>query len=163
MDFNLKIKTIIPATSVSDILSPEVVYMTKRDILIKRIQRNIDVRRINVIKQGSSLGLVVDQIIDSSLLLNGAFIDITDPIQAIVETNYRYKADYSFVDLGLKSHTAQTDGNHSLTLSVRLGDIANLNGILTGIPVLGPLLNGVVKGLTGNIVVSVPTTPCRSR
>ena len=57
---------------------------------------------------------------------------------------------------GLKSYTAQTDGNHSLTLSVRLGDIANLNGILTGIPVLGPLLNGVVKGLIGNIVVSVP-------
>ena len=156
MDFNLKIKDYYTGDQRFRYTFTGGSVYDEKDILIKGFNGTFDVRRINVIKQGLISGLVVDQIIDSSLLLNGAFIDITDPIQAIVETNYRYKADYSFVDLGLKSYTAQTDGNHSLTLSVRLGDIANLNGILTGISVLGPLLNGVVKGLIGNIVVSVP-------
>lgn len=89
-------------------------------------------------------------------MLNGALVNITDPIQAAVETNYRYRSNYSFVNLGLKSYTQQTDGNHSLTLSVKLSNIANLNGILEGIPLLGPILNITIKGLIGNVTVSVP-------
>lgn len=67
----------------------------------------------------------------------------------------RYKADYSFVDLGLKSYTQQTDGNHSLTLSVKLGNIANIDGILGGIPLLGAILGTVLTPIK-NITVSVP-------
>lgn len=128
----------------------------EKDILIKGFNGIFDVRRINVIKQGLVSGLLVDQVIDSSLLLNGAFIDITDPVQATIATNFRYKANYSFVDLGLKSYAQQNDGNHSLTLSVQLGNIANLDGILSGIPILGPLLNATVKTLLRNITVTVP-------
>ena len=128
----------------------------EKDILIRGLNGLFDVRRINVIKQGLVSGLLVDQIIDNSLLLNGAFIDITDPVQATIGSNFRYKANYSFVDLGLKSYAQQNDGNHSLTLSVQLGNIANLDGILAGIPLLGPVLNATVKGLLKNITVSLP-------
>lgn len=61
--------------------------------------------------------------IDGPLLLNGVFVNITDPIQATVNTNYRYRSNYSFVSLGLKSYAQQNDGNHSLTLSVQLKNI----------------------------------------
>ncbi len=129
---------------------------SEKDILIRGFHGLFDVRKIEVAKPGLISGVLVDQVLDGSLLLNGALVNITDPIQATVNTNFRYRSNYSFVSLGLKSYAQQTDGNHSLTLSVKLGNIANLDGILTGIPVLGPLLNGVVKGLVGNITVSVP-------
>lgn len=48
----------------------------------------------------------IENTIDGPLLLNGAFID-TDPVTANVATNIRYKADYSLVDLGLKSYTSK--------------------------------------------------------
>lgn len=129
---------------------------SEKDILIRGFHGLFDVREIHVAKPGLISGLLVDDVIDGSLLLNGAFVNITDPIQATVETNYRYRSDYSFVSLGLKSYAQQTDGNHSLTLSVKLSNIANLDGILGGIPVLGPLLNATIKGLIGNVTVSVP-------
>lgn len=129
---------------------------SEKDILIRGFHGLFDVRKIEVAKPGLISGVLVDQVLDGSLLLNGTFVNITDPIQATVNTNFRYRSNYSFVSLGLKSYTQQTDGNHSLTLSVQLKNIANLDGILTGVPVLGPLLNGAVKALIGNITVSVP-------
>lgn len=129
---------------------------SEKDILIRGFHGVFNVREIHVAKPGLISGLLVDEVIDGSLLLNGALVNITDPIQATVETNYRYRSDYSFVSLGLKSYTQQTDGNHSLTLSVKLSNIANLNGILEGIPLLGPVLNVTIKGLIGNVTVSVP-------
>lgn len=129
---------------------------SEKDILIRGFNGIFDVRQINVIKQGLISGLLIDQIIDSSLLLNGTFIDINDPVQATVASNRRYKADYSLIDLGLKSYAQQTDGNHSLTLSIKLGDVPNINSLLAGIPILGPVLNATIQGLIGNITVSVP-------
>ena len=127
----------------------------EKDILIKGFNGVFDVRKINVIKQGLVGGLLIDGVIDSSLLLNGTFIDINDPIQATVETNFRYKSDYSFIDLGLKSYTAQTDGDHSLTLTLKLSDVGNLNGLLGAIPGLSTILSGVINAI-GNITISVP-------
>lgn len=129
---------------------------SEKDIQIRGFNGVFDVRKINVIKQGLISGLVVDQIVDGSLLLNGTFIDINDPIQATVTSNRRYKSDYSLIDLGLKSYAQQTDGNHSLTLSVKLSDIPNLNGILAGIPLLGPVIDATIRTLIGNVTVSVP-------
>ena len=129
---------------------------SEKDILIKGFNGLFDVRKINVIKKGLIGGLLIDQIIDSSLLLNGTFIDINDPLQATVATNYRYRSDYSFLDLGLKSYTQQTDGNHSLKLTVKLSTLPNLDGLLAGIPLLGPVLGVAVKTLLGNIEVTVP-------
>lgn len=129
---------------------------SEKDILIRGFHGLFDVRKIEVAKPGLISGVLVDQVLDGSLLLNGALVNITDPMQATVNTNFRYRSNYSFVSLGLKSYAQQTDGNHSLTLSVQLANIANLDGILGGIPVLGPLLNATVKGLLRNITVSVP-------
>lgn len=129
---------------------------SEKDILIRGFHGLFNIREIHVAKPGLISGLLIDDLIDGSLLLNGAFVNITDPLQAAVETNYRYLSEYSFVSLDLKSYTQQTDGNHSLTLSVKLSDIGNLNGILGGIPVLGSILNASVRVLIGNVVVSVP-------
>lgn len=129
---------------------------SEKDILIRGFHGLYDVREIHVAKPGLISGLLVDDVIDGPLLLNGVFVNITDPIQATVNTNYRYRSNYSFVSLGLKSYAQQNDGNHSLTLSVQLKNIANLDGILGGIPLLGPVLNGTVKLLIGNITVTVP-------
>ena len=129
---------------------------SEKDILIRGFHGLYDVREIHVAKPGLISGLLVDDVIDGPLLLNGVFVNITAPIQATVNTNYRYRSNYSFVSLGLKSYAQQSDGNHSLTLSVQLKNIANLDGILGGIPVLGPVLNGTVRLLIGNITVTVP-------
>ena len=156
MDLSLNVQSVFTGDHLFKYtFTPGTIY-DEKDILIRGFNGVFDVRKINVVKQGLIGGLVIDNIVGSPYLLTGVFIDITDPIQATVATNFRYKANYSFVDLGLKSYTAQTDGNHSLTLSVQLANIANLDGILTGIPVLGPILNGTVKGLLNNITVSVP-------
>lgn len=127
----------------------------QKDIQIRGLNGLYDVRKINVIKTGLISGVVVDQIIDNSLLLNGAFVDINDPVQANVATNRRYKADYSFVDIYLNTYTQQTDGPHSLTLSVQLGNIANIDGILGGIPLLSGILNLALAPIK-NITISVP-------
>lgn len=128
---------------------------SEKDILIRGFHGSFDVRRISAIRDGLISGFLIENTIDGPLLLNGAFIDITDPVTTNVLTNMRYKADYSFVDLKLKSYTQQTDGNHALTLSVKLGDIANIDGILGGIPLLGSILNIVLTPIK-NITVSVP-------
>ncbi len=128
---------------------------SEKDILIRGFHGSFDVRRISAIRDGLISGFLIENTIDGPLLLNGAFIDITDPVTANVATNMRYKADYSFVDLGLKSYTQQTDGNHSLTLSVKLGNIANIDGILGGIPLLSAILSTVLTPIK-NITVSVP-------
>lgn len=127
----------------------------EKDILIRGFHGSFDVRRISAIRDGLISGFLIENTIDGPLLLNGAFIDITDPVTANVETNRRYKADYSFLDLRLKSYTQQTDGNQSLTLNVKLGNIANIDGILGGIPLLGGILNLVLAPIK-NITISVP-------
>lgn len=157
MDFNLTVKDVFTGdqrfrytfTGLGSAYS-------EKDILIKGFNGIFDVRKINVIKKGLISGLLIDQVIDNSLLLNGTFIDINDPIQATVGTNFRYRSDYSFIDLGLKSYAQQTDGNHSLTLTLQLSSVANLDGILGGIPILGPVLNAAVKTVIGNVSISVP-------
>lgn len=131
----------------------------EKDILIRGLNGPYDVRNINVIKTGLISGIVVDQVIDNSLLLNGAFIDVTDQITAPTTSNRRYKADYSFLDLYLKSYTQQTDGPHSLTLSVKIGNVANIDNILGGLPLLPGILGLLltpVKNITINVPVNLP-------
>lgn len=156
MDFNLTVKDYFTGDQRFKYAFTGGNIYSEKDILIKGFHGTFDVRNINVIKQGLVSGLLIDRIIDSSLLLNGTFIDINDPIQANVNTNYRYRSDYSFLDLGLKSYAQQTDGNHSLTLSLKLSTIPNLDGLLGGIPIVGTLLGTVVKTAIGNITISVP-------
>lgn len=156
MDFNLTVKDFYTGDLRFKFTFTRGSVYDEKDILIKGLAGTYDVRKINVIKTGLVSGLVVDQIIDSSFLLDGTFIDIHDPIQAAVASNRRYQADYSFIDLRLKSYTQQTDGNHSLTLQVKLANIANINNILGNIPLVGPLLTAVLLGNLKNITLSVP-------
>lgn len=127
-------------------------------IYIKGFTGVFNIQNINVIKQGLISGLVFDGIVDGPLLLNGAFIDIADSLRYNDLPNVRYKADYAFLDLKLKSYTQQTDGPHKLTLSINLGSVPGIDDIFTGIPLLGPVLNLAANGLLTplkNITVAV--------
>lgn len=130
-------------------------FLAQKCLYIKGFSGLFDIRKIHVLKKGLVSGLLWNGVIDNSLILDGVFVDITDPLVFTPATNRRYKADYSFVDLGLKSYTQQTDGNHSLTVSVQLGQIANIDGILGGIPILGTILNLVLSPIK-NITISTP-------
>lgn len=130
-------------------------FFAQKTLYIKNFSGLFDIREINVIKQGLISGVVFDGIVDGSLLLDGAFIDIKDPLVYTPLANRRYKADYSFIDLGLKSYTAQTDGNHNLTVSVQLTEIANIDGLLGGIPILNTILSLILSPLK-LIKVEVP-------
>lgn len=124
----------------------------EKDVLIKGLNTTYDVRKINVVGSGLVTGVVVDQVIDT-WLLTGMFVDINDPIQTVASANYRYKADYSFVDLRLKSYAEQ----NSFNISVKLANIANIDGILGG--VLGTLTSSLlspIKKLTITVPVKLP-------
>lgn len=159
MDMNLTVKDYYTGDHLFQYGFTSASSYDEKDILIRGLNGVFDVRKIQVSSNTLVSGLLVDNVVDGSLLLNGTFVNITDPIQASVPSNKRYKSNYSFLDLGLKSYTTQTDGAHSLSLSVRIGDIANIDDILTDIPVLGPLLNTTLKVVLApvkNITVTVP-------
>lgn len=130
-------------------------FFAQKCIYIKGFSGLFDIRKINVIKRGLISGVVFDGIVDGPLLLNGAFIDINDPLSYTPAANRRYKADYSILDVGLKSYQQQTDGNHSLTVNVKLTEIANIDGLLGGVPILNTILNLVLSPIK-NITVSTP-------
>lgn len=124
----------------------------EKDVLIKGLNTTYDVRKINVVGPGLITGVVVDQVIDT-WLLTGMFVDVNDPIQTVASANYRYKADYSFVDLRLKSYT----GQNSFNISVKLANIANIDGILGGVlGALGSTLLSPIKNLTITVPVKLP-------
>lgn len=129
-------------------------YFKQKCIYIKGFSGLYNIQKINVIKQGLISGLLIDRTIDGSLLLNGSFVDITDSLRNNTLTNIQYKADYSLVDIYLKSYNPQT-GSSPLTLSVKLGNVTNITNLLTGLPGIGALLAIVLTPLN-NITVSVP-------
>lgn len=124
----------------------------EKSILIKGFDLPYDITNINAIRSGLVSGLVVDFVVDD-LLLPGAFIDIKDELNAIEGNtllNRRFQADYSFLDLKLN----ETGANGTITLSVRIGDIANIDGIIGGLPLAGTILNLILSPVK-NIQVSV--------
>lgn len=124
----------------------------EKDVHIKGLNTTYDVRKINVVGPGLITGVVVDQVIDT-WLLTGMFVDVNDPVSTVASANRRYQADYSFVDLKLKSYT----GQNSFTLSVKLGNIANIDGILGGIlGTLGSALLSPIKSLAITVPVKLP-------
>ncbi len=127
-----------------------------------------NIKKINVLSQGLVSGLVVDQTLDG-LLLSGSFVDVNDSITiatALDKRNLKYKADYSLLDIGLKSYDVVKDGNQPLKVKIRLGDIANLNDallkgvndLISAIPLVGTILGALTGGLTvvvNNLVASL--------
>lgn len=120
---------------------------SEKDIVVEGFSGLYDIRRINVVKTGLIAGVVLDGIVDGPWLLNGTFIDIEDPLQFTARTNRRFKSNYSFVDLGLKSYNPQTQTPQPLSLTINLGSIPNLDDIVKGIPLLGPILNTTINTL----------------
>ncbi len=145
IDFDLKVQEYFTGINKFKFKFTGKTSKDEKDILVKGFHGVFDIRKINVVKTGLLAGVIIDQTVDGPWLLNGTFIDINDPIVFTPETNRRYKADYSFIDLGLQSYAQQTDGNHSLTLSIVLGSLPNLEGIVRGIPLLGPILNTTIN------------------
>lgn len=159
MDFGLNVKSFYDGDHHFQFDFPQTSIYNEKDVLIRGFHGLYDVRKIRIASATLVGGLLVDDIVDGSLLLNGTFVNITDSVQANMPTNRRYKSNYSFVDLGLKSYTQQTDGPHKLSLSVKIGNIANIDNLLTGIPILGPLLNttlNVILSPVKNVTVTVP-------
>lgn len=159
MDFNLNVQDYFTGDQRFRFDFTSGTIYDEKDVLIRGFHGLFDVIKMNVAKQGIVPGLVFDQIVDGPLLLNGTFIDINDELQATVATNYRYKSNYSFIDLYLNSYTTQTDGPHSLSLSIQLGSVPGIDNLFSGIPLLGPILNLAANGLLAplkNITITVP-------
>lgn len=159
MDFNLTVKDYFTGDQRFRFDFTSGSIYNEKDVPIRGFHGLFDIIKVNVIKQGLVSGLVIDRTIDGSLLLNGTFIDINDELQATVATNFRYKANYSFLDLYLNSYNTYEDPAHPFSVSIQLLNIANIDNVLTGIPVLGPILGLVTNGLLGplkNITVTVP-------
>lgn len=163
MDFGLNVKSYYDGDHNFQFDFPQTSIYNEKDVLIKGFHGLYDVRKIRITSGTLIGGLLVDDVVDGPLLLNGTFVNITDSVQANIPTNRRYKSNYSFLDLGLKSYTQQTDGPHTLSLSVKIGNIANIDNLLFGIPILGPLLNTTlnfvlspVKNLTVTVPVNLP-------
>lgn len=132
----------------------------EKDLLIKNFGGLFDIRKINVIKTGILAGIIIDQGVEGPWLLGGSFIDIEDPLTFTNQTNKRFKNNYSFVDLKLKSYAMQSGGTKPLSLSVQLGNVANIDNIVKGLPFLGPILNTTINTLILNplktITISTP-------
>jgi hypothetical protein len=138
-------------------------YFDQRNVFIRGFGEGTvggtwDIRNINAVKSGLLPGLVVDAIADD-LLLKGSLVDITDPIAMPAKPNIGYANNYSLLDLGLKDYTQQTDGAHNLSLSVDLGNIANLDqALLAGIPILSGAASGLLTPIINllDITISLP-------
>lgn len=158
MDFSLTVKDFYTGNNVFRCQLTQTGVQNEKDVLIKGFNGLFDIRKIDIIKQGLISGFLVDQVVDGSLLLNGDIDDINDPLQATVGSNFRYKDDYSFLDIGLKSYAEQTDGAHNLTLSVQLGNIANIDNILN-VPILSAVIGLIlapIKTITVSTSINLP-------
>ena len=154
IDFSLNVTDIYSGNHTFRCELTQTGIQNEKDVLIKGFNGLFDIRKIDILKQGLISGFLVDQVVDGSLLLNGNIDDINDPLQATVGTNFRYKDNYSFLDIGLKSYAVQNDGNHNLTLKVKLGDVANLDNVLNIFPI-NAVLNLVLSPLK-NATFSLP-------
>lgn len=163
VDFNLTVQDKFTGTHLFRYDFVNDSFWAQKCIYIKGFSGLFDIRKIHIIKQGLISGVIFDGIVDGPFLLNGTFVDINKPLSYTLATNYRYKADYSFIDLGLTSYNQQVDGNHSLTVSVKLSEIANIDGILggvvgrlvAGIPLVGDVLGLLLSPLKA-IVITTP-------
>lgn len=158
MDFDLTVQSVYSGQHKFKFKFTGGSVYAEKDILIKGFHGLFDVRKINVAKTGLVAGVLLDNIVDGPWLLNGTFIDVNDPIQFNAQTNRRYKSNYSLLDLGLKSYNPQTQTPTPLSVTVSLGSIPNLRGVLAGLPLLGPLTSALLDELIFNPLKVVNVT-----
>lgn len=158
MDLNLTVKDYFVGNQRFRYNFPTANIYDDKSLYIKGFNDNFQITNVNVIKNGLISGLLIDQIIDNGLILDGAFIDIKDPFNGIQALNIRNKANYTFISLGLKSYANQGSAYRSLTLNLQLSTLPGLTDIVKGIPLLGPILNTIVNLIItpiGTINISV--------
>lgn len=122
----------------------------ERHISLKTFAGSYQVNQIDIVGAGLVSGLVVDGAIDE-FLLTGMLVNVDDPLAVNgTGSNRRYESSYAFLGLGTQNSSDVTD---QLVLELRIGDIANIDGILGGIvgPILGPVL-----GLVGGVLEILP-------
>lgn len=93
-----------------------------------------EIGQIDILKQGL-VGGIVDGVVDNEMILDGSLIDTNkEGIAYQFQPNYKYKSVYSLISLNVdESVYTESEGTSPLTVTVRLGDIANLNDLLKGI------------------------------
>ncbi len=155
IDFDLNVTDYYTGTRAFRYNFTEDAFFAQKCFHIRGFSGEYRIDSINVYREGLVGGVVVDGILDNELLFGGAFVDIIDSLKNTTGYNYRYKADYSLLDLGLKSYTAQTDGNHDLDLSIRLGDVLNLDDLLGGVPIVSDFIHLLLTPLE-NISIGLP-------
>ncbi|MDR2937849.1 MAG: hypothetical protein LBU92_02785, partial [Prevotellaceae bacterium] len=137
-------------------------WYDQKDIAIRGFNGEYDIKKINIAGEGLVGGLVIDEIVDG-LILNGALVDITQPIAMNIGSNTKWRNNYSTVDLGLKSYAETENG---LDLNIFLGSVTRddsgfaglIGGILGGDPgLLG--LGGLLNTILGLIITPLETIP----
>lgn len=130
-----------------------------KEILIKDFSGEINIKKINIASNGLIAGVIVDNLVDGPFLLNGTLIDINDELKANSQTNKRYRYIYDLVGLKLKSYVLSSNAEHQKGISIQLNTIANLDNIVKGIPLLGPLLGTITTVVLDPIkTITVSTT-----
>ncbi len=112
-----------------------------------------DIKEVNVLSDATLpvTGVVVDGLLDNTFLLNDEIVDISDPLSEALgienielDVNEWIGADYSLVNLALKSYEPQEEP--STTIDLSLAGLLNADSLtenLEKIPVLGLLIAGL--------------------
>lgn len=115
-----------------------------RHFILKGFDSPYEISEIKIARDGLLSGMIINGIIDD-FLLSGTFINIQNQLHVKVghtDLNRRFQVDYSILNLQLES---AENSNESLLLNVRIGDIANIDNIISSIPILGPLVSAILS------------------
>ena len=91
--------------------------------------------RVDILKKGLVGGLVLDQIVESEYILDASLIDTnSEGLTYTFGPNFKYKSVYGLATLNV-DESVYTEGEEStpLTVTVNIGDIANLRDLLKDI------------------------------
>lgn len=115
-----------------------------RHFVLKGFDSPYIISEIKIAREGILSGIIINGIIDD-FLLSGAFININDPLHLEIghtDLNRRYQVNYSLLNLRIEDAGVS---NNSCMLNVKLGDIANIDNIISSIPLLGPLVSAILS------------------
>ncbi len=142
IDFDLNIKEIFPNNTKFKYNFSSMSVYAEKDIPIKGFGSQWNIQKINVVRPGFISGVVVDGVIDT-WLLSGTFVDINDPLSLTVPANRRYKDNYSFLDLKV----SPTATNRTVSVSIRLSQVANLDGALLNLGLSASVVNSLLNAI----------------
>lgn len=103
--------------------------------------------KINCYKQGLVGGLVIDGIVGD--LLPGSLVDTGSELRYDgFEPNWKYESRYGAITLNVNDNYTYSEGNsENLKLTIKLGELLDLQEILDGIPGIGFLVGYILDPL----------------